>query len=101
MSEQERPKAEFTVLLATGEKRTHTLDVPSDHEKAMEFVEFWVDKISLAMTRGAAAYLWFPNPNITYNPDNVVGVEFRSIGAKELEEIITKTQPERIGFIKK
>lgn len=99
MSEQKPPKLIVTVKLVNGETMEHTLDVPSHLGKAMAFVEFWVNHIGDALTRGKARFLWLPNPGICYNPDNVLWVSMNAIEATELEELIKRAQ-EKLGFHK-
>lgn len=49
--------------------------------------------------RDIKEYLYFENLNITYNTDNVEGIEMSSIGVKELVSSLRKAQS-GIGFTK-
>ena len=51
-----------------------------------QFISDMVDRTE-ALKRGEARYLWFDNLNITYNPDNVEGIEIVSIGVKQVEAL--------------
>lgn len=93
-------KITFTVLLVNGEKIVHTYDVPSNFDEAMKFIEFWIERIAVALTRGKATSLSFPNPYICYNPDNVLGIQTLVMNAEELEEVIGNTQKKTMGFVK-
>ena len=98
-SEQKPPKLIFTVLLVNGEKISHTYDVPLDRKKAVELVDYMAEMIVAAMTHRKETYLYFMNPSISYNPDNVLGVKLDAFEAKELEEAMKKAQ-KKAGFIK-
>lgn len=52
-----------------------------------------------ALMRDIKEYLYFENLNITYNTDNVEGIEMSSIGVKELVASLRKAQS-GIGFTK-
>ena len=94
------PKFILTVRLITGERVEHVYDIPSDFKEAMELVHFVGDMVAKAMTRGRNILLYLENPGISYNPDNVVGVEFKTIEAKELEKEMRKAQKMAMGFLK-
>ena len=99
-SEQKPIKGTFTVLLVGGQRITHTYDAPLSYNEAKEFVERLVGHIAEAMTRGKARFLYFESPHICYNPDNVLGVEYTFIEAKEFEEAIRKAQRKAMGYTK-
>ena len=63
-----------------------------------EFLKDIIDK-EQALVRGETGYLYFENPNITYNSDNVEGIEISSLGVKQLESLLRKAQS-KIGFNK-
>jgi hypothetical protein len=98
-NERKTPKIILTVLLVGGEKMIHTYDVPLDREKAKELIEHMVEMISNVMTHRKDIYLLLLNPNITYNPDNILGIKADFFEAKELEKAIEKAQ-RKAGFIK-
>jgi hypothetical protein len=100
MTNERKPlKITLTVLLVGGREITHTYDVPLDSEKASEFVKDMVEEISYVMTHRKGIYLILLNPNVTYNPDNILGIKADFHEAKELEEAIEKAQ-RKVGFIK-
>ncbi|GAG91275.1 unnamed protein product, partial [marine sediment metagenome] len=53
-----------------------------------------------ALGKGESGYVWYNNPNIIYNPDNVSGVEISGITEKEMEKMMRKAQ-RQIGYVPK
>ena len=100
MSEETVAKSIFTVLLVNGEKRTHTYEVSLAYKEARKFIKFMVKNIGEALRGGRTTFLYFENPSICYNPDNVLGVEWSVLGAKEFEEAVRKAQKKAVGYIK-
>lgn len=89
------------VYLVGGKEITHTYSPPKTESEMQQLIKDMVDK-AFGLTRGEQGYLYFDNPNITYNPDNVLGIEFSTVGVKALEaihETIRKAQT-KIGYIK-
>jgi len=100
MDEQKTPRLLFTVLMANGGRTIHTYKVPSDRDEALNFVGTMIDMIADALTRKTDRCLAFMNPSICYNPDHVLGVEFKAVGEDELDEAGKKALNKRIGLIK-
>jgi len=100
MSEEKVAKFIFTVLLVNGTARTHTYEVPLANNEAIKFSDFIVSHLSQAMRGGRTTFLFLENPSILYNPDNVLGVEWSVLGAKEFEEAVRKAQRKAMGYIK-
>ena len=86
------------VLLANGKEINHTYDTPKSEKDLKKFLRDVVDR-TLILRRGQSGYLWFDNPNVVYNPDQVSGIEITSIGVKQLEAIIRKAQA-KTGYVK-
>ena len=86
------------VYLVSGREITHTYELPTSEK---EFKNLIKDKVgrTVALMRDRKKHLYFENQNITYNADNVEGIEISSIGVKELESLLEKAQS-GIGFIK-
>ena len=91
-------KITVKVYLASGKEMTHIYEVPKSDKELGEFIKDMIDR-TMTLVRNSTDYLHFENPNITYNPDNVEGVEISSIGVKQLESFLRKAQTS-IGFIK-
>ena len=92
-------KIMIKVYLVSGKEITHIYEVPKSDAELKQFIKDMVER-TLVLTRGDTGFLWFDNPNITYNPDNVLGIELTSIGVTELETILKKAQA-KIGYVKK
>ena len=86
------------VLLANGKEINHTYDTPKSEKDLKKFLRDVVDR-TLILRRGQSGYLWFDNPNVVYNPDQVSGIEITSLGVKEREAIIRKAQA-KVGYVK-
>lgn len=92
-------KVIIKVLLANGKEINHTYDMPKSEKDFRQFLGDIVDR-TLILRRGQTGYLWFDNPNVVYNPDQVSGIEITTIGVKELEAIIRKAQA-KVGYVKR
>lgn len=102
-NERKPPKIILTVLLVGGERISHTYDVPPDLGKAKELVKHLVETISSVMAHRKEIYLRLENPDITYNPDNILGIKFDIFEAKELEEAVEKAREKarrKAGFVR-
>lgn len=86
------------VYLVSGKEMTHMYEVPTSAKKFAGLIKDMVDR-TMALGRDSVDHLYFENPSITYNINNVEGVEMSSIGVKELESSLRKAQS-RIGLIK-
>ncbi|MFC2025084.1 hypothetical protein ACFLTG_01535 [Chloroflexota bacterium] len=86
------------VYLVSGKEITHIYEVPKSDKEMEQFLKDIIDK-EKALIRGEINYLYFENPNITYNSDNVEGIEISSLGVKQLELLLRKAQS-KTGFIK-
>ncbi len=91
-------KITIKVYLVSGREITHTYDVPTSEKELQEFFKDMVGR-ELALGRDSTNYLYFENPSIIYNTDNVEGVELSSVGVKELESFLRKAQAS-MGFLK-
>lgn len=90
------------VYLVGGKEITHTYSLPKLGEEWDKLVEDIIDRTEI-LSRSRSGLLWFDNPLVTYNPENVLGIELSTIGVKELEklnEILRKAQTKKAGFIK-
>lgn len=87
------------VYLVSGREMIHTYKVPTSDKEFGEFVTDMVGRTG-ALMRDRIAFLYFENPRITYNVNNVEGIEISSIGVKELESLLRKAQA-GVGFIKR
>ena len=86
------------VYLVSGKAIDHIYEVPKSDEEMEEFITDMVDRTN-SLVRGRIRYLWFDNPSITYNADNVEGIEISSLGVTQLETLLRKAQS-KTGFIK-
>jgi hypothetical protein len=100
MNDQKTPKIIYSVILANSTKMNHTYDVPQNYQEMQTFAKFMADMITIAMSRGERGVLFFQNPSIIYNPNYVIGVMYETFGAEELQDLMSKAQKERVGFIK-
>ena len=85
------------VLVSTGEKNEHVIDMPTDKRKAINRIEF-LSKLLVAACRGKLKYLYLPNPNITYNSSHIVFIGTDILGPGDWEELIDKSFNRPIGY---
>jgi len=87
------------VYLVNGKEIPHEYYPPTSEKAGRNFIREIVHRMG-ALSRGENKHLYFENPHITYNPDNVVGIELSAIGAEELRKALERAQ-RRIGLIPK
>ncbi|HEY78129.1 MAG TPA: hypothetical protein G4O09_03345 [Dehalococcoidia bacterium] len=86
------------VYTVSGLTITHEYEPPPKN-KLKEFIKEMVYRSNL-LCREEKGLMYFDNPHITYNPDNVVGIEICSVGVSELKSAIEKAQ-RKAGLIRK
>jgi len=89
-----------TVLLTNGREISHTYDVPSNEERAKEFIGEMVDMLHDGLQERNPPILLLKHPDILYNIDNVMSVRWNFIDSKELNERMAELAKKKIGFLK-
>lgn len=84
------------VHLITGRVIAHEYNTPTSKKELEQLIARIVD-MEMALTRGGIRFLQFENPHVTYNADNVVGIEFSTIGTGELKDALERAQ-RKVGF---
>jgi hypothetical protein len=92
-------KVIIKVHLVNGEVIAHVYSPPTSEKEMKQFVDEIVDR-EKALTRGKIRFLYFENPGIVYNPDNVAGIELSTVGAEELKSALERAG-RKAGFISK
>jgi len=90
--EHQKGKIIVTVLLSTGKEVRHAYDAGEEIEEVMSMV-------FTALGSHQTHYLSFNNPDIVYNPDNVLSVQFDYLSSMQIEKF-RKQMKERMGYIK-
>jgi len=89
----------FIVLLVGGEKVVHTYDAPPTLKEAEKLIKDMGHRIGTSLTNKKGVLLWFSNPNICYNPDNVLGVQFGSITEGQMKKAVAEAK-KTMGYVK-
>ena len=98
--EEQAPKVFFRVMLTTGCDITHEYDLPLDQEEAKDFLNEMAEAIVSAFAGEEPRVLYYQNPNVAYNADNVVAVRADFVNAEEYEEAIQRAMKQPLGFRK-
>ncbi len=77
MSEQEKAKTIYTLLLADGSQKQHVYEIPSDRNEAWRVSDQTIEMIAGAMS-GDIPVLTFLNPCVWYNRNYVLSVEIEA-----------------------
>ena len=86
----------FTVHCVNGEKIIHKYEVPPTQKEAEKTIKDIFDMVFDALA-GEKPNMLFLNPNIHYNPKNVVGVEYGGTTKGQIEKMIKESQ-KHIGY---
>jgi len=70
-----------------------------DPEEAEKFIEQMADMLIAALIAREVPSLFFQNPSILYNRDNVLGVEYKFVSPEELERF-TERLNRKMGLVK-
>lgn len=89
----------FTVHCINGEKIMHRYKVPSTIKEVEKLLDNIIDMTTAAIA-GNKRIMYLQNPNIEYNPHNIVAVEFGGITSGQIDQLIKETE-KRMGFVKK
>ena len=71
------------VMTVGGHTTDHRYFMPSDDMKAEEFIEKLSSIITRAMAPKTSLLIWFDNPLIVYNPDNIIGIQPNLVGSEQ------------------
>jgi len=92
-------KSVYRVILNSGQVMEHVYDIPNTKKEADKQLKEYAERIFMAMAPGVKGTLWFLNPPVVYNPDNVAAVEVQGITTSELEKA-AKRASTKAGFVK-
>jgi len=86
--------------LIDGTSRTHRYELPEDDTEADNLIDEIFFIIKLIYQKDNLRRLFFENPYIFYNPENVTCVEISGEGKKDIKNSIER-QSRKMGFIDK
>jgi hypothetical protein len=79
------------VLTVGGQSIDHRHLIPSDEKEASRAIDKLANMIMRAMAPKSSVLVWFDNPLIVYNPDNIIGIRTELVGTEQ-EKLAMGTQ---------
>jgi len=87
------------VLTVGGQNLDHRYLLPSDDKEAEEIVGKLATMIARAMSPKTSVLVWFDNPLIVYNPDNILGIRTDLVGSEQEKRAIGAQVKMKLGLI--
>ncbi len=99
MTEERHLQLIVRVLTVGGQNLDHRYIMPSDDKEGEELVEKLTRMIIRAMSPKTPLLVWFDNPLIVYNPDNILGIRTDLVGSEQDKKAVGGRVKEKLGLV--
>ena len=88
MPEERTTQLLVRILTISGQTIDHRYFIPPDDSEANNVVDKAANMIMRAMAPKTSALVWFDNPAIVYNPDNILGIRTDLVASEQDKKTI-------------
>jgi len=88
MADEKTQQLIVRVLTVGGQTIDHRNPIPTDEKEASRAIDKLAHMIMRAMAPKSSVLVWFDNPLIVYNPDNILGIRTELVGTEQEKQTI-------------
>ena len=98
MPEERTTQLLVRILTISGQTIDHRYFIPSDDSEADKVVDKAATMIMRAMAPKTSALVWFDNPSIVYNPDNILGIRTDLVASEQDKKTVGNMIRKKLGL---
>jgi hypothetical protein len=98
MPEERTTQLLVRILTISGQTIDYRYFIPSNDNEAENVVDKAANMITRAMAPKTSALVWFDNPPIVYNPDNILGIRTDLVASEQDKKTIGNMIRKKLGL---
>jgi hypothetical protein len=98
MPEERTTQLLVRILTISGQTIDHRYFIPANDNEAENVVVKAANMIMRAMAPKTSALVWFDNPPIVYNPDNILGIRTDLVASEQDKKTIGNMIRKKLGL---